>query len=65
MELRIKQLIKRLNFLGYCNFEIKAILQDAIVSKDLDTNIHQCAGIISALEKYEKLGLHYLNCYSK
>ncbi len=65
MELRIKQLIKRLIFLGYRTFEIKAILQEANVSKGLDTNNHQYAYTIGVLEKYEKLGLHYLNCYSK
>lgn len=66
MELRIKQLIKRLSFLGYCTFQIKSILQEAAGGQDMDAeNYLQSVDTIVVLEKYEKLGMHFQNCYSK
>lgn len=55
MEQRTEQLLKRLSFLGYRSFEIRRILQEA----------HNSGGIIPTLEKYEQLGSHYLQAYSK
>jgi hypothetical protein len=66
VELRINQLIKRLSFLGYCTFQIKSILQEAGCGSDLTAGSnHQCVDTIGVLEKYEKLGMHFQNCYSK
>jgi len=66
MDNNIKRLFKRLSFLGYRAFEIESILRDAIGSAGLDIkNFHQCSTAVLVLEKYEKLGLDYLDCYSK
>ena len=67
MEWRIKQLIKRLNFLGYCSFEIKSIIKDAIGNDSiLDINNTEEASLLVAnLERYEQLGSFYLLTYSK
>jgi hypothetical protein len=59
-------LFKRLNFLGYRAFEIKSILHEATGGSDFDTSDHRhCNVAVMALEKYERLGLDYLNSYSK
>lgn len=66
MDQRVKELMKRLSFLGYCAHEIKAIVQEAIGTGDLDTgNWRQCAAAIAVLEKYERLGADFLYAYSK
>jgi len=66
MKQRIQQLFKQLTRLGYCSFEINSILQEAIGSQELDTaNPSHCATAIDVLEKYERLGSHFVNCYSK
>jgi hypothetical protein len=66
MKQRIQQLFKRLALLGYCSFEIKSILEEAIGTQELDTgNDSHCADAIVVLEKYVQLGSHFVNCYSK
>ncbi|MBP2653760.1 MAG: hypothetical protein H6Q73_1329 [Firmicutes bacterium] len=66
MKQRIQQLFKRLALLGYCSFEIKSIIEEAIGAQELDIgNDSHCADAIVALEKYVKLGSHFSNCYSK
>ncbi|TWH51584.1 hypothetical protein [Sporomusa sp. KB1] len=63
---RIISLIKRLNFLGYCTFEIESIIKEAIgigIISNLSSN--QELAVIEHLELYEQLGLNYLNTYSK
>ncbi|MBP2650658.1 MAG: hypothetical protein H6Q74_1483 [Firmicutes bacterium] len=66
MKHRIQQLLKRLTLLGYCSFEINSILQEAIGPQEFDSgNDLHCANAIAVLEKYERLGAHFVNCYSK
>lgn len=66
MEWRIRQLTKKLNLLGYCSFEIKSIVKDAIGSERVDdVSIAEEALIIRQLEHYEQLGSSYLLTYSK
>lgn len=66
MEQHIRRLTKRLGFLGYRSFEIKAIVKEATGGESLDlNNHHQCASAIRVLEKYATLGAQYQNCYSK
>ena len=66
MSYRIKQLTSRLALFGYCRFEIEAIIKDAIGIASTDNlDISQSLAVISHLEKYERLGLNYLNTYSK
>lgn len=66
MEQNIKYLSKRLNVLGYRDYEIKTIIKEAIGHVELDLNNHrQCAKTVIALKKYEALGKHYLHFYSK
>jgi hypothetical protein len=63
---RIDMLLKRLAFLGYYPFQMKQIIQEAIGSGSFEeTNYIQRIQIITALEKYEKLGSEYLCAYSK
>lgn len=66
MELRIKQLIKRLAFLGYCTFEINKIIRHVTGSDELNLlTVSQGSAVIGCLEMYEKLGQTYLQNYSK
>ncbi|MCX7780264.1 MAG: hypothetical protein N2491_04990 [Negativicutes bacterium] len=66
MEQRIKQLCTRLNFLGYCTFEIKIMLREAIGSAKFNIDDDSvCTTVISVLEKYERLGVEYMQSYSK
>ncbi len=66
MEQRIRNLIQRLTFLGYCAFEIKDIIFDAIGTDCVkNLNFIQGAEVIGHLEKYEQLGVDYLQEYSK
>lgn len=66
MEQRIRELLRRLNFLGYHAYEIKSIVQEAIGTDDLDGGeARWCADAVAVLEKYERLGANYLHAYSK
>ncbi|VBB07622.1 Hypothetical protein LUCI_2887 [Lucifera butyrica] len=66
MEQRVRRLWRRLLFLGYCTFEIRRIVQEAIGDSNFDlADLGQCTLAVSALEKYEKLGSEYLGLYSK
>jgi hypothetical protein len=67
MEWRIKQLLKRLNFLGYCPFEIKNIVRDAIGNdRILDIrDTPEAYLLVRHLEYYEQMGSFYLRTYSK
>ncbi|QJW46474.1 hypothetical protein HA075_11940 [bacterium BFN5] len=66
MEQRIKQLLKRLAFLGYCSFAIKSIVQEAIGRDDVDEiNQYQSIEVIRHLEFYEQLGANFVEVYSK
>lgn len=66
MEQHIRRLANQLSLLGYCSFEIEAILVEANGSGDLDLNDnHRCAHVIGALEKYAALGAQFHSLYSK
>ncbi|CVK17892.1 hypothetical protein [Sporomusa sphaeroides] len=66
MNQRIEQLINRLSFFGYCSFEIKRIIKEAVGIECVnDLSITQRVAVINHLEKYEQLGLSYLQTYSK
>ena len=66
MNQRIEQLINRLSFFGYCSFEIKRIIKEAVGIECVnDLSITQRVTVINHLEKYEQLGLSYLQTYSK
>ena len=66
MELQIRQMIKRLLSLGYCRFEIKNIVKDAIGNDNIDTlSLAHTKQIAAHLAMYEALGLDYVNNYSK
>jgi hypothetical protein len=66
MEWRIKQLIKKLTLLGYCSFEIKSIITDAIGNDSIrDISGAEESLLIRRLEHYERLGSDYLLTYSK
>ncbi|SDF00078.1 hypothetical protein [Sporomusa acidovorans] len=63
---QITSLIKRLSFLGYCTFEIKSIIKEAIgIDIINDLSVSQEIAVIQQLEMYEQLGLNYLQTYSK
>jgi hypothetical protein len=66
MELRIKQLVRRLVWLGYSAYEIGTIVRDAIGDDNVG-NLCPDRGslVIRHLEQYEQLGLNYLLTYSK
>lgn len=55
MEQRLQYLLQRLAFLGYQPYEINHIVKSA----------PSRVGLIGQLERYEKLGLHYLHNYSQ
>ncbi|MCE5287190.1 MAG: hypothetical protein LLG02_15280 [Pelosinus sp.] len=66
MELQIRQMIKRLLSLGYCKFEIKNIVKDAIGNDNIDNlSLAHTKQIVQHLAMYEELGLDYVNNYSK
>lgn len=66
MELQIRQMIKRLLLLGYCKFEIKNIVKDAIGNDNIDSlSLAHTKQIVRQLALYEELGLDYVNNYSK
>lgn len=66
MKQRILLLLKRLAFLGYCHFEIEGIIKEAIGINHVNgLNDSQEATVIQYLEMYERLGLDYLQTYSK
>jgi hypothetical protein len=66
MEQRIKQLLKRLSFLGYCSFEIRNIIQDVAGSSLIDEMSYaERKKVIRHLEQYEQLGLNFVQAYSK
>lgn len=66
MEWRIKQLIEKLTLLGYCPFEIKSIVEDAVGNDNIvDLSITEESLIIRHLEQYEHLGSLFLLAYSK
>lgn len=63
---RIISLVKRLSFLGYCTFEIENIIKEAIgIGFNDGLSDIQEAAVIQHLERYEQLGLNYLQAYSK
>lgn len=66
MELKIRQMIKRLLLLGYCRFEIKNIVKEAIGSDSIDNlSLAHTKQILQHMALYEKLGMDYVNTYSK
>ncbi len=66
MDQRIAKLLKRLAFLGYCSFEIRNIISEAIGPNGWGSiNLSKRRDLIMHLEKYEQLGEDYLNAYSK
>lgn len=65
MEQRIKDLQKRLAFLGYRAFQVDRIVQEAVGDSSGRANQAQSRKLVRTLEKYEKLGLRYLQTYSK
>ncbi len=66
MEQRIKQLLKRLAFLGYGSFEIESIIRDAAGSNNFENMSYtQLAKVMRHLEKYELLGSNFVQAYSK
>ncbi len=66
MSYRIQHLTNRLTRFGYGRFEINAIIKDAIGIACTDNlSMDQSVALISHLEKYEQLGLNYINTYSK
>lgn len=66
MEEKIKHRLKRLKHLGYSSFHIKMIIREAIGTDYFAiVNSAKCRIVLSALEKYEKLGSTYITQYSK
>jgi hypothetical protein len=66
MEQRFQQLIKRLIHLGYSPFERESIIKDAAGKCVFDQLTYaQRTRVIKNLEKYERLGSHYMQAYSK
>jgi hypothetical protein len=69
MAIRIKQLVKRLTWLGYSAFEISSIVREA-VGEDILADLEDLcpargSQVITHLQQYERLGSHYLLNYSK
>lgn len=56
MEQRLQHLVQRLSLLGYRSHEINYIVKSAPNSE---------AELVGQLERYEQLGLQYLNNYSQ
>jgi hypothetical protein len=66
MKQRIRQLLKRLAFLGYGSFEIDIIIRDAAGNHSLEKMSYtQLAEVVNHLEKYELLGSDFVHAYSK
>lgn len=66
MEQYIKHLLSRLTFLGYRKFEIRNMIKDAVGSDTVDgLDRVQEVKVIQHLKMYERLGLNYLQTYSK
>ncbi|HMM19795.1 MAG TPA: hypothetical protein PKA10_03575 [Selenomonadales bacterium] len=66
MEFRIRELSRKLSFLGYRNFEIRRMLETATGTERPDPgNRRQCRAAVAVLEKYERLGSRYMRTYSK
>lgn len=66
IEQRVNELLKRLLFLGYYQFQIKNIIQEAIGTTELaKATKAQRIRVIAALEKYERLGSQYVLEFSK
>lgn len=66
MNEHVARLLKRLKYLGYGSFHLKAIIREAIGMDNIKNPSHdQHLKIIEALEKYEQLGMTYLEVYSK
>ena len=66
MEFQVRQLVKRLNHLGYRGYEIGRIVKEAVGSERLDMNNHgQCVAAVAVMRKYERLGRNYMHQYSK
>jgi hypothetical protein len=66
MEFKIRQMIKRLLMLGYCQFEIKNIISEAIGNDHMESlSFAHANQVMEQLALYEKLGLDYMNNYSK
>lgn len=64
----IKQLVKRLTWLGYTAFEIRNIVREAIGDDSIALeDLCQIRGlqVLRNLQQYERLGSHYLLTYSK
>jgi hypothetical protein len=56
MDKRMQDLLHRLTLIGYRSHEIKSIVRSAVGSN---------ADPVGQLERYERLGLHYINNYSQ
>lgn len=66
MEQRLKELLRRLTFLGYRSFEIRNIIREATGNCDFALmSKTQHKQVIRHLERYEQLGLNFLQAYSK
>ena len=63
---RINELFKKLAFLGYYQFQLNNIIQEAIGATTLEeANQAEQNRVVDFLERYEKLGTEYLLAYSK
>jgi len=63
---RINELLKKLAFLGYYQFHMNNIIEEAIgTTKLAEADQTQQIRVLDFLEKYEKLGNDYLFAYSK
>jgi hypothetical protein len=66
MDHEMVKLLKRLAFLGYCSIQIKNIVEDVIGNDDFNAlALGKRNEVIKQLENYERLGLSYLEAYSK
>ena len=66
MNQTISRLIKKLSFLGYGSFAIKAIVEEIITTDSLDViSSTTQIDLIKHLQMYEQLGTDYLQAYSK
>lgn len=65
IEENIRQLLKKLIFLGYQRFQIKNIINEALGQQLWEKDYRQNMQVMIALQKYEQLGNEYLLAYSK
>jgi hypothetical protein len=65
IEENIRQLLKKLIFLGYQRFQIKSIINEALEQQLWENDYRQNVQVMIALQKYEQLGNEYLLSYSK